>query len=655
MKNRRWIEPLLLALLTIVLIAPLFRVEYFNNWPSIESTFIADARMLREHLPHPGWQPVWYMGTRFDYVYPPALRYGTALISLAAGTSTARAYHLYIGTFYVLGILAVWLLVRAGSGSRWQAGLAGAATALVSPCAWLLRAVRTDNADWLPQRLYVLMQYGEGPHITALGILPTALAASLLALQRKSRGWTAAAAILSALVVSNNFYGATALGIFFPLLVWAVFVTERDAGVLARSAAIALLAYGLCAFWLTPSYFRITMANLDTVAEPGNLPSRLAGVAILLLFGLASWRWCRGRRERMWPTFTAGATVVLLYYVAGYYLAHVRIAGDAARLAPELDLALTLAAITAAAWLWKGRPFLRIVACAAMVVLFAPTTIYLRHRHLVFPVSPPLENQYVWQVARWVESNLPGQRVLPLGMVRFWMDAWANNAQADGGSKQGLLNTQQPVAIWQLLGYPNSDLARLWLQAMGTSAVIVAGPGSREFYLDFKFPEKFKTGFSRLWDDGHNTTIYGVPRVHNSLGRVVDATAIQAMLPLNDGAGEAALRRYLAEVERADRPEVGVAWKGFDEVTLRADVGKGQAVLLQETFDPAWHAYDGARELPIRAERPMDFMLIETGEGQHEIQMRFKTPAENRVGQALLVITALLCVWLIAARPPTGR
>jgi hypothetical protein len=211
------------------------------------------------------------------------------------------------------------------------------------------------------------------------------------------------------------------------------------------------------------------------------------------------------------------------------------------------------------------------------------------------------------------------------------------------------------VAIWQLLWYPNSDLARLWLQAMGTSAVIVAGPGSREFYSDFKVPEKFKAGFPALWDDGHNTVIYGVPRVHNSLGRVVDAAAIQAMQPLNDGLGEAALRRYLAQVERADRPEVSVAWKGFDEVTLRTNVGRGQVVLLQETFDPAWHAYEGARELPIRVDRAMDFMLIETGEGQHEIQMRFETPLENRVGQGMFVLTALMCGWLFWPRAATDR
>lgn len=38
---------------------------------SIESSFIAEARFLVEQWPHPQWQPLWYAGTRFDYLYPP--------------------------------------------------------------------------------------------------------------------------------------------------------------------------------------------------------------------------------------------------------------------------------------------------------------------------------------------------------------------------------------------------------------------------------------------------------------------------------------------------------------------------------------------------------------------------------------------------------
>src|SRR5580693_2566338 len=145
-RQSAWVDTLMLLVLTAALIAPLFRLEYLNNWPSIESTFIADARMLAEHLPHPGWQPLWYCGTRFDYIYPPALRYGTALIAKFASVSTARAYHFYTAVFYVSGIAAVYWLVRIGKGSRGAAWVAAVWVALLSPSFLFFPIIRHDSA-----------------------------------------------------------------------------------------------------------------------------------------------------------------------------------------------------------------------------------------------------------------------------------------------------------------------------------------------------------------------------------------------------------------------------------------------------------------------------------------------------------------------------
>src|SRR5439155_12744654 len=135
-RTRSWpwlADGLLLALFATALVRPLYKAEYLDAWSSIESTFISDARFLSAHWPHPGWQPNWYCGTRTDYVYPPALRYGTAALSRLRGVSTARSYHLYIALLYSIGIAGVYVLVRAGSGSRWVALWTAVASALVSP------------------------------------------------------------------------------------------------------------------------------------------------------------------------------------------------------------------------------------------------------------------------------------------------------------------------------------------------------------------------------------------------------------------------------------------------------------------------------------------------------------------------------------------
>src|SRR5262249_40616866 len=120
------LDALLIFLLTAALIWPLFKVKYTDKWASIESTFIADARFLKEHWPHPQWQPLWYGGTHFDYVYPPALRYGTAALAKFYPMTEARAYHLYTAFFYCLGIAGVYLFARRLSGRRGAAWLAAA-------------------------------------------------------------------------------------------------------------------------------------------------------------------------------------------------------------------------------------------------------------------------------------------------------------------------------------------------------------------------------------------------------------------------------------------------------------------------------------------------------------------------------------------------
>src|ERR1700741_2450122 len=146
LRRYKLVDTLALLLFGVALVGPVFKVKYLDNWPSIESTFIPDARLLAEHLPHPGWQPNWYCGTRFDYVYPPALRYGTAALSLLRNVSTARSYHLYIAILSALGIAGVYVFVRAGSRSRWVGLWAAVASAVVSPCFLLFKEFRIDYA-----------------------------------------------------------------------------------------------------------------------------------------------------------------------------------------------------------------------------------------------------------------------------------------------------------------------------------------------------------------------------------------------------------------------------------------------------------------------------------------------------------------------------
>lgn len=646
LRRYKLLDTLALLLLAIALVGPVFKVKYLDNWPSIESTFISDARLLAGHMPHPGWQPLWYCGTRFDYIYPPALRYGTALIALAGHVSTAKAYHIYIGLTYILGIAAVYWLVLLGSRSRASAWLSACAVALVSPSLIVFHALHDDSPWMIPQRLHVLMAYGEGPHISAFSILPAALAASLVALRERRLRALALAGVLCALVVANNFYGATALALFFPILVWSVWIGLRDRSVWLRAMGIAVLAYGLSASWLTPSFLRITWTNLKFVSTPGDTSSRLVMLAAIALFCDVSWRWANRRPERIWAVFVGGSALIFTVYVGGYFYNGLRSLGEAARLAPEFDLALLLLLVFLINQLWNTR-WLRAEAAVLCAVLFLPAIVYLRHAYSPFPRAANWQDRYEYRITRWVNENLHGERVMPSGTNRFWYDAWFDNAQPVGGSDQGVLNQILPAVSYQISRNESGEICALWLRALGTSAIIVPDKTSLEYYHDYPKPEKFRGLLPVIFDDQHGTVIYRVPRVYPSLGRVVDRASLAALRDMRNFDDLDPLKKYLSIVEAPDQNETPVAWSGFDALQIRASVGVGQCVLLQETYDPYWRAYENGKRLPIRRDTTMGFMLIDVDAGAHVIDMRFETPLENRVGEGLVVISLFAVIGLV--------
>ena len=168
--------------------------------------------------------------------------------------------------------------------------------------------------------------------MTALAWIPLALFFSFRALQRWRPVSLSIAAICSAMVVSNNFYGATALAMLFPVLVVAVYITHLDLWVFARAAAIGALAYGLTAFWLVPSYLRLTISNMRFVSSEGNLWSSWVMLGVVIAFVLLAGHFAKGRKERAYIVFVSGSLAVFLTNVVGHHYFGFRVIGEPSRL-----------------------------------------------------------------------------------------------------------------------------------------------------------------------------------------------------------------------------------------------------------------------------------------------------------------------------------
>ncbi|MFN0169470.1 MAG: hypothetical protein ACKV22_23870 [Bryobacteraceae bacterium] len=634
------------------LIWPVSQTKYLDAWSSIESTFIADGRFLAENWPRPLWQPNWYCGTRFNYVYPPALRYGTAVLTRSYPMPAARAYHIYISILYAAGILGVFLLARLASGSRLAGWMAALGTVWLSPIHLLVADLRDDTADYVTQRLKALVLYGEGPHISSLAILPFALAAGFFALRNRSLAALGWAAVLSALVVAHNFYGGLALAMSFPFVVWSVWVTGRERSVWLRAAAIGLLAYGLSACWLGPSYLRVTLNNLRLVAQPGNAWSPAVAAVFLAVYGILTWRWASRKQERAYVVFLAGVLGYFSIDTLGNHYLQYRIAGEPSRLFPEWDMYLSLAGAEALRRVAGGGGWKRTTAAFILfVAAVLPAKSYIFHPWRLMTRYDPYQERVEYRMQDWVNRNLPGSRVLAAGSVRFWYNAWHDLPQLGGGSEQGVSNQLVVTAQFRILQEPEPEQPILWAQAYGLDAFIINEAESGEMYHDWVKPRQFAGRLAVLWDDGKGSVIYDIPRRYRSLARVVDRKGMDALKPMTLEGDIDTIRAYVDLMERGPDARTVTRWQGDGRLLIEAPVSAEQSLVVQVSYDPQWRAWADGKAAPVR-KNVVGHVVVDAPPGARQVLLVFEAPLEDRIGLALTFLSALAALWLIIRRPP---
>lgn len=657
MKNRRltWLlDAVLLMLICGFLIRPYWKFKYTDNWGSIESTFIADARMLKDHWPRPLWQPYWYVGTRFDYVYPPALRYGTAALAKYYPMDPAKAYHLYTGFFYCFGMAGIYVLARVGSKRRWASFFAALIAAVVSPAYPLFPEVFEDGFRFGTTKLNALVRYGEGPHMTALAWIPVALAFTWLALERRNRLWAIAGGLASAMVVSNNFYGATALAMLYPLVVWALWLQQRDWRVFSLALWPPLVAYGLCAFWLTPEYLRITLRNMRYVSETGNRWSIWLALVAIVAFLSISNRSDRKRKANPWIIFVVGATLLFTLNTVGNRWMKFRVIGEPMRLIPELDILYIFVIVAIGAYLWdRRRRFARgavVLGAAALIYTHAN---YLRHHRAIFPDRVDHQNVLYYKIPSWIAEHYPNSRSYVTGAVRFWFNTWHDLAQLGGSSEQGLENPTVMPAQWEIVMGSDPEIATLWLQVMGVDLVATHGKNSEEWYKDFSYPDKFEGKLKTVYDDGKENRIYEIPRRYRSLARVVDRAALNALPPKVEQAEKAPLAQVAAVYENGPEAPTTTRWIGTDELEVKANVAAGQSLIVQVTHDDQWRAESNLGPQPI-AKDVLGFMRIDAQPGVQWVRLRFEKPLSKTIGEILFFLTLFVTGWVIWTQRKAG-
>lgn len=553
---------------------------------SIEGAYIGLARYLMVHWQDQSWFRDWYCGIPYANTYPPLLHWMVALTGLSLQWSPAHAHHAVSAASYCLGAVFLYWAARRLSGDGVAAGLASLAFSLLSLSAFVLPGVRNDLATlWHPRRLDVLTIFGEGPHVTSLSLLPLALLALHWALERRRMfAYVLAAAALAAVVLSN-WLGAFALAI---TVLCYLAARERPDDIL-RAAGIGIYGYLLALPWIPPSNIATVQWNAQRIGGDYRFTWERAGYQFAaLLTLLAVWCLLRRTNGNWFSRFALLLTTAfgLICVLADPFRIDIMPQPHRYHLEFELALCLLLAAGLRARWM--RLPVWAQVTAVLLILTGGYFQVRTYRRSLRYTARPiDITQRIEGKVARWLESNLPGQRVFLNGSVAFWALAFADVPQFAGGFDQGRTNRRHPGVAYQITAGISPEIATVWLKAYGVRAVVTSGPASQEFYKDFLYPRKFDGYLELLWREGDDA-IYRVPSRSEALAGVVDRAHLVSEFP-----AEYAPDTIVPYVRALDDPAMPVVeWRWESPVrALAGGVWKPHHVLsVHMSYHPGWRA-----------------------------------------------------------------
>jgi hypothetical protein len=651
---KRLATPLLalaIFLLNVCLNGPLFMRGELPFPGSIENGYVAIARFISAH-PNPwGWDPLQYCGIPTRFLYVPALPYLTALLAhLMPHIPLAFLYRVMVSAITCLGPVTVFFFALHFTGSRRWSLAAALVYGFLSPSYGLFPAVERDRGIvQLPWRVQVLAKYGEGPHNTALTLLPLVLLAVWLAARRRGYRPVFVAALLLAITPLVNWVGAFSLAIACLLLLVA---SLGEPGFRAwRVFAAAGLAYLLACFWLTPTFIKTIVFNwpTDSFAYQFGAPQRclVTSLAFGVLIVRLLFRWFGGS---FYLRFATLAAFTFGFIATAFYVFDLDTIPESRRYAIEFELFLALALVEAVR-LAMRHPNQTVRLCAigtaAIALLAGAPQLWAYATQGWSRWTPaPREESIEYHLARWMAEHPPQGRVYASGGMRFRMNSWFDIPQVGGGFETGLQNRVPWDLAYHIRTGKDSRPGRgaqdalLELKAMGTEYVVVHGPKSREYYRDFVRPELFAAALPAVYHE-ENDTIYALP------ARPLANLLTPEELPGKDAPARPwVLEPYIAALEDPARPALQTRWLGAGTLVVDGAAPPGRLVAVRVNADPGWRAFQDGRAIRIETDNLGFMVLRPAAAAATHIELDYRATAEPRL---MAVLSALSWMAALAA------
>jgi hypothetical protein len=263
-----------------------------------------------------------------------------------------------------------------------------------------------------------------------------------------------------------------------------------------------------------------------------------------------------------------------------------------------------------------------------------------------------------WRTAQWLNRHWSGGRVMLPGSSGFWLTAFSDTPEIDGGFAQGVtipvyLMAKYEIDTGEVAGSHAAEIAILWFKALGVQAVGVSGPGSTEVYKDFHNPYEFEGVLQPLWRD-RGDVLYSVG-TSASLAHVVTLSDLVARTPIN-GIDIAPLRPYVAALENPRYPAASFEWTSLHSARIQTDLPPDSVVSVQVSWSAGWHAKMNGQPLRVFKDGLGFMYVVPKTTGPTSISIDYDGGAEMTAARwisgATLALLGIACLWSCVRRKP---
>ena len=624
---------------------------------SMHGFWVALAKRGGDSWLHSNWWPFWDCGIPFEFTYAPLIPILISAWSGVRGITHELAFQSVTGLVYCLAPLSLflmaWLMTRAPGCSF----LTALVYSFTSPTQLIVPdAEFAWRHFWDARRLYLVAVWDDTPHLTAITLLPMVILFLTLAIRKRRRAYYVILVLLIALMALASDFAPIEVIITAVCLI-AVFPGKDYARNALLVISIGLFAYAMIAPFLPPSML-VAIRRASANAEGGWSAGSLTAFAIVVLGWIVLWRalqrWTIDWSLRFFALFaylTSSVPVVAAYL-------HRQFLPQPGRYKLEMELALALVLVFGLRSLFEKLPTALKVGLLFLFFALAGEQI-VSHRQFAKNILQPADvtQTIEYRTAAWAGQNLPGVRIMLPGSIAQWANDFTDVWQFSGSSWSQAYNQAQQrglAGIYNGGDTPQQDarVALDWLGAFGVGAIAVSGPNSQEYWKPFSHPAKFEGFLPVLWRED-DVTIYKVPQRTSSLAHVVTETAIVNHPPAGPRDTEE-IEKYVAALDDPSLPAADFHWAGQNSIQIRTMASAEQAISVQVSYHPGWHAKSGNRTIEVRRDGLGLTWLRPECSGLCEIQLDYDGGWELRLCR-YISFTAMAVLLMLILRPLAAR